>query len=73
MAESRPVAQTNLMFGGIDHFAIQVDDVEEDVATLRSIAVEIVVPPEAVRKVGGDRFAFIYRNERMLVEPFQPA
>lgn len=73
MDQARQTAQTNLAIGGINHFAIQVDDLDAAIATLQAKGVEIVSPPGEVPNSGGDRFAFIHDNERMLVELFQPA
>lgn len=72
MDERRQVAQTNLRIGGINHFAVQVDDLDAAVAALEAKGVEIVSPPRDVPNGGGDRFAFVHDNERMLVELFQP-
>jgi methylmalonyl-CoA/ethylmalonyl-CoA epimerase/glyoxylase I family protein len=66
-------AQSNLKIGGINRYAIQVEDLDEAVSTLHAKGVEIVSPPKDVPNGGGDRFAFIHDNERMLVKLFQPA
>jgi catechol 2,3-dioxygenase-like lactoylglutathione lyase family enzyme len=73
MDGERQAAQTNLRLGGINHFAIQFEDLDEAVSTLHAKGVEIVSPPKDVPNGGGDRFAFIHDNEHMLVELFQPA
>lgn len=73
MAEERRRAQTNLKIGGINHFAIEVTDLDSTVASLQEKGVEIVSTPRDVPNGGGSRFAFIHDNEQMLVELFQPA
>lgn len=73
MAQERQRPETNLMIGGINHFAIEVADLDGAVAALRENGVEIVSPPREVGNSGGARFAFIHDNEQMLVELFQPA
>ena len=73
MDAERQVAQTNLKIGGINHFAIQVEDLDQAVTTLQAKGVEIVSPPKDVPNGGGDRFAFIHDNEHMLIELFQSA
>lgn len=72
MAEERETAQTNLRIGGINHFAIRVGDLDATIAELQAKGVDIVSPPKEVPNSGGDRFAFVHDNERMLVELFQP-
>lgn len=73
MAEERRSAETNLRIGGINHFAIEVPDLAAAIAALEEKGVEIVSPPREVPNSGGERFAFIHDNERMLVELFQPS
>jgi catechol 2,3-dioxygenase-like lactoylglutathione lyase family enzyme len=73
MAEDRRRAETNLRIGGINHFAIEVVDLDETVAALQEKGVEVVSPPREVPNSGGSRFAFIHDNEQMLIELFQPA
>lgn len=73
MAEERRRAETNLRIGGINHFAIEVSDLDGTVEELRQKGVEVVSPPRDVPNSGGSRFAFIHDNEQMLVELFQPA
>lgn len=73
MAVERHRAETNLMIGGINHFAITVQDLDATVTALRKKGVEIVSPPREVANSGGCRFAFIHDNEQMLVELFQQA
>lgn len=73
MAEDRRRAETNLKIGGINHFAIEVPDLDATVAALEAKGVEVVSPPREVPNSGGSRFAFIHDNEQMLVELYQPA
>jgi catechol 2,3-dioxygenase-like lactoylglutathione lyase family enzyme len=73
MAENRRRAETNLKIGGINHFAIEVPDLDATVAALETKGVEVVSPPREVPNSGGSRFAFIHDNEQMLVELYQPA
>ncbi|PSS59543.1 bleomycin resistance protein [Ensifer sp. NM-2] len=72
MANERKEVETILKLGGVNHFGLIVDDVDETVAALAGKGVEIVIPPSAVPNGAGDRFAYIRDNERMLVELFQP-
>jgi methylmalonyl-CoA/ethylmalonyl-CoA epimerase/glyoxylase I family protein len=73
MDAERQAAQTNLKIGGINHFAIQVEDLDEAVSALLAKGIEIVSPPKDVPNGCGDRFAFVHDNEHTLVELFQPA
>lgn len=73
MAHERQELETNLGIGGINHFAIEVADLDDAVAALLEKGVEVVSPPREIPNSGGDRFAFIRDNERMLVELVQPA
>ena len=73
MAVERSQTETNLRIGGINHFAIQVSSIDAAITELRTKGVEIVSPPRDVPNSGGDRFAFIHDNERMLVELFETA
>jgi catechol 2,3-dioxygenase-like lactoylglutathione lyase family enzyme len=73
MTEDRRRAETNLRIGGINHFAIEVVDLDGTVAALQEKGVEVVSPPREVPNSGGSRFAFIHDNEQMLIELFQPA
>jgi catechol 2,3-dioxygenase-like lactoylglutathione lyase family enzyme len=73
MAEDRRRAETNLRIGGINHFAIEVVDLDGTVAALQEKGVEVVSSPREVPNSGGSRFAFIHDNEQMLIELFQPA
>ncbi len=73
MDAERQAAQSNLKIVGINHFAIQVEDLDETVSALLAKGIETVSPPKDVPNGGGDRFAFVYDNEHTLVELFQPA
>jgi catechol 2,3-dioxygenase-like lactoylglutathione lyase family enzyme len=73
MAAERADRQANIRLGGINHVAIAVADIDQTVETLRAEGVEIASPPADVPDSGGDRFAFIRDNERMLVEIYQSA
>ena len=71
MAPERETGPTNLKIGGINHFAIQVADVDRTVAELESKGVEVASPPKDVPGGRKERYAFVRDNERMLVELFQ--
>jgi len=73
MANEREEIETFLKLGGVNHFALNVDELEETVAALSAKGVEIVIPPSNVPNHSGDRFAYIRDNERILVELFQSA
>ena len=73
MVKDRRCAETNLRIGGINHFAIEVLDLDATLAVLQEKGVKIVSPPREVENSGGSRFAFIHDNEQMLVELLQPA
>ena len=73
MVEDRRRVETNLKIGGINHFAIEVHDLDATVTTLKAKGVDIVLPPREVPNSDGSHFAFIHDNEGMLVELFQPA
>jgi catechol 2,3-dioxygenase-like lactoylglutathione lyase family enzyme len=73
MAEDRCRAETNLKIGGINHFAIEVPNLDATVTALEARGVKVVSPPREVPNSGGSRFAFIHDNEQMLVELYQPA
>ena len=73
MATERQERRTNLRIGGINHFAIGVDDLDQALAELREAGVDIESEPAMVGDGCGDRFAFVRDNERMLVELFQRA
>jgi len=72
MGEERHRIETNLRIGGINHFAIEVLDLDAALAVLRRKGVEVVSPPREVPSSGGSRFAFIHDNQNMLVELIQP-
>jgi hypothetical protein len=72
MVEEWRRVETNLKIAGINHFAIEVSDLDGTVATLAVKRVKIVSPPREVAHSGGSRFAFIPDNGRMLVELLQP-
>jgi catechol 2,3-dioxygenase-like lactoylglutathione lyase family enzyme len=72
MAAERERPETNLTLGGINHFAIAVDDLDDAVSDLGARGVEIASCPMDVPESGGERYAFIRDNERMLIELFQP-
>lgn len=73
MAPERREALSNLAIGGINHFAIVVDDLEATVAELQAKGVEQAYPFSDVPDGSGDRWCFIRDNEGMLVELYQPA
>jgi catechol 2,3-dioxygenase-like lactoylglutathione lyase family enzyme len=73
ITSERQAFEASLRIGGINHLALEVDDLEEAVAALQAKGVEIAIPPSDVPNGSGDRYAFIHDNERMLVELFQPA
>ena len=71
MTSEREERWTNLRIGGINHFAIGVDDLDAALAQLKEAGVEMESEPAEVGDGRGDRFAFVRDNERMLVELFQ--
>ncbi|MEH3039171.1 MAG: VOC family protein [Sphingomonas paucimobilis] len=73
MAPERKEALTNLRIGGINHFAILVDDIEATLAELQENGVEQAYPISDVPDGSGDRWVFIRDNEGMLIELYQPA
>ena len=73
MAEGRRRAETNLRIGGINHFAIEVPNLDAALAELEAKGVKVISQPREVSNSGGSRFAFIHDNEQMLVELYQPA
>jgi catechol 2,3-dioxygenase-like lactoylglutathione lyase family enzyme len=73
MTSERQAFEASLRLGGINHLALEVDDLDAAVAALEAKGVEIAIPPSDVPNGSGDRYAFIHDNERMLVELFQPA
>ena len=72
MARERETGADNLKIGGINHFAVEVADLDQTVAELEGKGVEIMSPPRDVPGGAGERFAFIHDNEKMLIELFQP-
>lgn len=73
MAAERKQAESNLAIGGINHFAIVVDDLDETVAELQANGVELAYSLNDVPDGSGDRWTFIRDNEGMLIELYQPA
>lgn len=73
MAAERKQAETNLKFGGINHFAIVVDDLDETVAELQANGVELAYTLNDVPDDSGDRWTFVRDNEGMLIELYEPA
>lgn len=73
MAAERKQAESNLTIGGINHFAIVVDDLDETVAELQANGVELAYSLNDVPDGSGDRWTFIRDNEGMLIELYQPA
>lgn len=71
MEAGRQQPATNLQLGGINHFAIEVDDLDQTLADLSAKGVEIVSPAREVPDGRGYRFAFIRDNESMLIELLQ--
>lgn len=62
-----------LSIRGVNHFGLQVDDLDGIVGTLARNGIEIVISPSAVPNGSGDRYAYIRDNDGMLVELFQAA
>ncbi|MDG6080272.1 bleomycin resistance protein [Erythrobacter litoralis] len=73
MATERKEAVSNLSIGGINHFAIVVDDLDKTVAELQADGVELAYTVNDVPDGSGDRWTFIRDNEGMLIELYQPA
>ena len=73
MAAERKEAEPNLTIGGINHFAIVVEDIDVTVAELQAKGVELAYTMNIVPDGSGDRWAFIRDNEGMLIELYQPA
>jgi catechol 2,3-dioxygenase-like lactoylglutathione lyase family enzyme len=73
MAPERKRAESNLAIGGINHFAITVDDLDEAVAELQAKGVELAYELSEVPDGSGDRWTFVRDNEGMLIELYQPA
>jgi catechol 2,3-dioxygenase-like lactoylglutathione lyase family enzyme len=72
VARERQEVDTVLQAEGVNHFAFTVADVNAAVDALQAKGVEVAVPPTNVPNGSNDRFAFIYDNNRMLVELLQP-
>ncbi|MCQ8277643.1 VOC family protein [Acetobacteraceae bacterium KSS8] len=70
MADERRRPETNLRIGGINHFAIEVADLDATLQALTARGVAVVFPPRDVPNSGGSRYAFIHDNEQMLIELF---
>lgn len=73
MAPERKEALSNLRIGGINHFAILVDDIDATLAELLANGVEQAYPVRDVPDGSGDRWVFIRDNESMLIELYQTA
>ncbi|WP_294201618.1 VOC family protein [uncultured Sphingomonas sp.] len=73
MAPERKEALSNLRIGGINHFAILVDDIDATLAELLANGVEQAYPVSEVPDGSGDRWVFIRDNEGMLIELYQTA
>lgn len=73
MQPERKEAVSNLGIGGINHFAITVDDLDATVAELQAKGVELAYALSDVPDGSGDRWTFVRDNEGMLVELYQPA
>ncbi len=73
MALERKEALSNLRIGGINHFAISVDDINATLAELLANGVEQAYPVSDVPDGSGDRWVFIRDNEGMLIELYQTA
>jgi ketosteroid isomerase-like protein/catechol 2,3-dioxygenase-like lactoylglutathione lyase family enzyme len=72
MEDGRKEAESNLSFGGINHFAIFVDDLDGTLIDLKSKGVEPAFTLNVVPDGSGDRYTFIRDNEDMLIELYQP-
>ncbi|WP_295563000.1 VOC family protein [uncultured Sphingomonas sp.] len=73
MAPERKEVLSNLRIGGINHFAISVDDIDATLAELLANGVEQAYPVSDVPDGSGDRWVFIRDNEGMLIELYQTA
>lgn len=73
LAAERKQAESNLTIGGINHFAIVVDDLDETVAELQANGVELAYTLNDVPDGSGDRWTFVRDNEGMLIELYEPA
>ena len=72
MDADRRKIETNVKIGGINHFALEVADLNATVDELKAKGVEIAQEPADIPGAAGERFAFIHDNEGMLIELFQP-
>lgn len=72
MEDGRKEAESNLSFGGINHFAIFVDDIDTTLEDLKAKGVEQGYTLNVVPDGSGDRYTFIRDNEGMLIELYQP-
>lgn len=73
VAAERQRVDTILKTVGINHYGFAVGDLDAVVKSLTSKGVEFAMPISEVPNGSGDRFAFFYDNDRMLVELFQAA
>jgi catechol 2,3-dioxygenase-like lactoylglutathione lyase family enzyme len=73
MDPKRKEAVSNLSIGGINHFAIPVDDIDKALADLAAKGVEQAYSLNEVPDGSGDRWTFIRDNEGMLIELYQAA
>lgn len=72
MEEGRKEAESNLSYGGINHFAIFVNDLDGILMELKAKGVEQAFTLNVVPDGSGDRYTFIRDNEDMLIELYQP-
>jgi len=72
MEDGRKEAESNLSFGGINHFAIYVNDLDQTLVELKAKGVEQAFTLNTVPDGSGDRYTFIRDNEDMLIELYQP-
>lgn len=72
MEEGRKKGESMLGFGGINHFAIFVDDLDITLEDLKAEGVEQAHTLDVVPDGSGDRYTFIRDNEGMLIELYQP-
>jgi catechol 2,3-dioxygenase-like lactoylglutathione lyase family enzyme len=72
MEDGRKAAESNLGFGGINHFAIFVDDLDDTLEELKAKGVEQAHTLDVVPDGSGDRYTFIRDNVGMLIELYQP-
>jgi ketosteroid isomerase-like protein/catechol 2,3-dioxygenase-like lactoylglutathione lyase family enzyme len=72
MEDGRKEAESNLSYGGINHFAIFVDDLDGILMELKAKGVEQAFTLNVVPDGSGDRYTFIRDNEDMLIELYQP-